>query len=595
MSSLGIKVRKLNPPLKEIYSKEGNPQEESDASRALKYFVTDPDGSIYAIRPVVPELFSALLKARYSRSSLSAKQLLWREFVSKKEGIPWEKIDSLKIELDTVFNFEKAEEVAERILLQYGDDSVFELGGGHLFMDRISQIAAKAVEDIRIGISPLEKSTRYVIFDQKDSSGDYSFFKDPKILSSKHKASYLKINRECFELYTKLVASLMKYYREQIPIENENFPNFSSKNKPTKFSDLTDEKSIKAAQTAYNASIRAKACDLARVALPASTLTNLGLYGNARSFGYLFTKLISSNIAELNMIGEEGKKEMEKLLPKFFDVVDNKHGLAYQDYLRKTDQAISTLSKKLLKGIKPEKTERVTLVKMDPDLEVNIAAALLYPYSNLPLRQLLRLIKKMGKVEQGAILHESLRFRENRRHKPPRAFEIAGYELIFDILGNFGIFRDMHRQRMLTQQRQFLTTEHGFDMPSEFSAIGLEKDFAKLMERINAVFKTTSEDFPLEAQYICVFGNYTRWYMGMNLREAFWVTELRSVPQGHLSYRTIAQDMFIQAQKVYPFLKDLKPAQGQHVDMSDRSANLERMEAMQRIQTKLATIESKYS
>src|SRR4029079_16590052 len=97
-----------------------------------------------------------------------------------------------------------------------------------------------------------------------------------------------------------------------------------------------------------------------------------------------------------------------------------------------------------------------------------------------------------------------------------------------------------------------------------------------------------------EAQYVTTLANYTRWYMGMNLREAFWVTELRSVPQGHFSYRTVAQDMFLKASERYPFLKDLKEMNEEYVDMSDRSKNLERMEAMQRIQTKLAAIENKY-
>jgi thymidylate synthase ThyX len=594
-SSLSVKSRKLNPPLKEVYSKDGIKKEEVAAEQAMDYFVTDPKGAIYAIKPIVPELFSALLKARYSRTQLSAKQLLWREFVGGKENIPWKKIDGTLRDLNKVFNFEKAEEVAERILLQYGDDSVFELGGGHLFVDRVSQIGVKAIEDVRIGLSPLEKSTRYVVFDQKDATGDYSYYKDPKILSSKHKSLYLKIIKESFELYSKAVAALLDHYKKAQPIEFLDFPDFSKKNALTNFKELKDERSIKAANTAYNASIRAKACDLARVALPAATLTNMGVFGNARAFGYLFTKLLSSELAENQMIGEEGKREMSKILPKFFDIVDNNYGLAFQDYLRKTDLAMSKMAAKVLKGIKPDKAERVELVQMDPNLELNIAAALLYPYSNLPLRQIIKVIKKMGKKVVEEILHESLKYRTNRRHKPPRAYEIAGYELVFDITGNFGIYRDLERQRMLTQQRQYLTTELGFDMPEEFKEVGLDGELNTLMARVDKAYKTLKKDFPLESQYVTTLGNYNRWYMGMNLREAFWVTELRSVPQGHLSYRTIAQDMYLKACKVYPFLKDLKVGKDQYVDMSDRSKNLERMEAMQRIQTKLAQIEDKYS
>lgn len=595
MKKLVKQTRVLNPPPPEIYSKENNPQEELEARKAMKRFVTNLDGSTYATTPLVPELFTALLKARYSRTDLTAKQLLWREFVSKKSGIDWVTINKGLKELSETFNTKKAKTVAERILLQYGDDSVFELGGAHLFLDRISMIAAKAVEDTRIGLSPLEKSTRYVVYDQKDTSDDYLFFKDPKLMSSKHKNLYLKITRNAFEVYIKHVKILLEYYKKQIPVASQEFPDLSKKGKLTSFKDLKDEKSIKAANMAYNASIRAKACDIARVSLPASALTNMGDFGNARAFGYLFTKLAVSGLAELNTISFEGTRELKKLLPKFLDVVDNSHGRTYQKYLKQTDAVLKKRAQKLLKGLTPEKVDRVELVKLDANPEINIAAALLYPYSNLPLKQILRVIQMGGlKLAQG-ILHDSLKFRTNRRHKPPRAFEIAGYELVYDILGNFGIYRDLHRQRMLTQQHQAYTTDHGFDVPMEFKTVGIDKELIDLMNEVKLAHDKISQDFPQEAQYVSTLGNYTRWYMGMNLREAFWMTELRSVPQGHFSYRTIAQDMFLKAQEVYPFLKDLSFEKGEFVDMTDRSQNLERMEAMQKIQLKLAQIEEKYS
>ncbi|MBI3485630.1 FAD-dependent thymidylate synthase [Candidatus Daviesbacteria bacterium] len=595
MIDLVKKTRQLNPPLKEKYSKLDDPKEEIEAKKALTHFVTDVNGAIYATTPLVPELFSALLKARYSRTELSAKQLLWREFVANKEGIDWQKILEGREALDSALNFTKAEGVAERILLQYGDDSVFELGGAHLFLDRVSMLASKIIEDARVGISPLEKSTRYVVFDQKGINGDFSFFKDPEIMESKFKDLYLKVNRECFEVYAKAVAIFLEYFQKQIPIEKEQFPDMSDENRLKKFGELKDEKSIKAAQVAYRFSVRSKACDVARVLLPASAFTNIGEFGNARAYGYLFTKMASLNLAEMQMISFEAVRELKKILPKFFDIVDNAHGSSYQGYLKKTDGSLRKKAKELLKGIKPEKVDRVELIILPQDPEITIAAALLYPYTNLPLKQVLSLVKKINKTKIGEIIYDSLRFRTNRRHKPPRAFELPGYELVFDILGNFGIYRDLHRQRMLTQQRQHLTTEHGFDMPLEFEENNLDKEFEQVMSSVKKAHDKIDFSFPDEAQYLTTMANYTRWYMGMNLREAFWLTELRSTPQGHFSYRTIAQDMFLKASKVYPFLKNLKAMNTHFVDMSDRSKNLERMEAMQRIQVKLAAIEDKYS
>lgn len=596
MNELAEKSRKYNPPLKEVYSATGDKTEERRAKAAMERFVTDPEGAVYALTPYVPELFAALLKARYSRTELSAKQLLWREFVSEKTDIPWKKIDQGIEALQKVFDYQRAEAMAGRVLLQFGDDSVLELGGLHLFFDRVSQVAAKVIEDSRIGISPLEKSTRYVVFDQKGPDGDYAFFKDLKLMDSSHRDLYLHTNRNCFEFYTESVARLQDHFRAQIPLESQQCPDLSQPGLPlVSFTGLKDEKSLKAARIAYNQSIRSKACDIARVLLPASTLTNIGEFGNARAFGYLMIKLLSSPLAEMQMLGSEGIREMKKILPKFFDVVDNNHGEDYQKYLRQTEATLRTRTNELLKGVTPEESQRVALVEMDKNPEINIVAALLYPYTDLPLQQLVNIVREMNPTLAGDILHDSLKFRTNRRHKPPRAFEVAGYELVFDVIGNFGIYRDLQRQRMLTQTRQLYTTDHGYDMPLEFAEVGLDTKFRQLMDQVKSAHDNIGKDFPLESQYVTSLGNYMRWYMGMNLREAFWVTELRSIPQGHFSYRTIAQEMFVQAQKRYPFLKDLKAGQQQYVNSEDYSKNLERLSAMQNIEKKLAQIEEKYS
>ena len=265
---LAEKAREYNPPLPEQLSSSGDPEEEAGAREAIEHFVTDPDGAIYATTPYVPELFAALITARYSRTELSAKQLMWREFVGKKDGIPWGEIDQGMNALRGVFNYDRAEGLAERILSEYGDDSVFELGGAHLFLDRVSQIATKVIEDARIGISPLEKSTRYVVFDQKGPDGDYSFFKDPRIMESGHRAVYLDSTRACFEFYAESVGALQSHYRGQLPIESQQFPDLSVELQPGErapmipFSDLRDDRSVRAARVAYNASVRAKACDL---------------------------------------------------------------------------------------------------------------------------------------------------------------------------------------------------------------------------------------------------------------------------------------------------------------------------------------------
>ncbi|MDO8429335.1 MAG: FAD-dependent thymidylate synthase [Candidatus Daviesbacteria bacterium] len=595
MSNLIKLTRSFNPPLKQNYSSTGSFQEQKAAERAIQYLVSDPQGSVYLTTPMVPEILVSLCMARYSRTELSAKELLWREFVGNKRWIPWKTILKGKESLDKMFNLQKAQEVAERILLQYGDDSVFELASVHLFFDRISMPAAKIIEDIRIGLSPLEKSTRYVVFDQKDSSGDYSYFKDPKIMESKHKDLYLLAMRKSFEFYTEVVSSFQDHFKKQKPLEKEEFDDLSKSGTRVAFSKLTDERSIKAAKSAYTRSIRSKACDVARGLLPAATLTNVGVSVNARALGYLLMKLSASSLAENQMLGFEGLRESKKILPKFFDVVDNPHGLAYSEYLRKSEIEMKSVARKLLQGVKKEPAPMVDLVEMSQDCEVNVVAGLLYPYANLSLRQILKIVKKLSQVKRGEILHRSLKHRKDRRHKPPRGFELGGYEIVFDILSNFGAFRDLHRHRMLTQQRQAYTTEHGFDMPDEFLEIGKSEGFLEVMNMMNEARSKVARDFPEESQYLTSLAHKVRYYFGMNLREAFWLTELRSVPQGHFHYRTIVQEMYKLAMKKYPFLKNLGFGDGQFVNMDDHRQNLERMAAMQRIERKLAELEQKYS
>ncbi|MBI4038090.1 FAD-dependent thymidylate synthase [Candidatus Daviesbacteria bacterium] len=598
MNELVERAKFYNPPIKEQLSFSGDPEEETAARVAIEHFVTDPDGPFYAFTPYVPELYAALIIARYSRTDLSARQLIWREFVAHKKDIPWEVIDGGMEALRVIFDYRRARSMAERVLNQYGDDSVYEMGGVKLFLNRVSQPAAKVIEDARIGISPIEKSTRFVAFDQKGPDGDYAFFKDPRIMDSDYRELYLESSRACFEVYARSFAALQNYFQKQIPIESQSFSDLSSdlEEKPQiPFGDLKDERSIRAARTAYRQSIRAKACDVARVLLPASTLTNIGESGNARAFGYLMTKMMAHPLAEMQMIASGATVQLKKVLPEFFEVIDNDKGEAYQTYLRQTEAALQRRAKELLTGIKPDESSRVELVKMDPNPEINIAAGLLYPYARLPLRQLIDILRGADPSIVGDILHDSLRLRTNRRHKPPRAFEISGYELVFDILGNFGIYRDLQRQRMLTQQRQAYTTEFGYDMPVEFEAIKLEREFAETMGKMGYAYNMVAPDFSEEAQYLTTLANYMRWYMGMDLREGIWVTELRSIPQGHFSYRTVAQDMAIQAQKIYPFLASLQQGSEQFVDMTNRRQNLERMEAMKRIQRKLAEIEERFS
>ena len=229
----------------------------------------------------------------------------------------------------------------------------------------------------------------------------------------------------------------------------------------------------------------------------------------------------------------------------------------------------------------------MVLVDYDEDAEAKAIAAMLYPYSHLTLTQLRDLASTMNGGERQKIIREYLGRRENRRHKAGRALENVYYT--FDILGNYGLYRDLHRHRMLTQERQELSTMHGYDVPAELREAGLADKFEKCMQEADSAYRQIAKDMPKQAQYVVPLAYKIRWYVKLNLREVFHFTELRSVIQGHVDYRRIAQKMYLQVKEVHPSLVE----QMKFVDMSE-GGRLERLDSEKKTDAKTRELEKKY-
>jgi hypothetical protein len=184
----------------------------------------------------------------------------------------------------------------------------------------------------------------------------------------------------------------------------------------------------------------------------------------------------------------------------------------------------------------------VTLTDFDPDGELKMVAAALYASSPLPDDQLLEVAREMSLEERAAVLGAYVGDRENRRHKPGRAFERTSYR--FDLLCDYGAFRDLQRHRLLTLEWQPLTPDHGFEIPPEVEATGADGDWNDVMERSAALFEDLREAGVGEAaQYAVSMAYRIRFYMDMNAREAMHLIELRTTPQGHPVYRRVCQEM----------------------------------------------------
>jgi thymidylate synthase ThyX len=533
----------------------------NEEKEILKPFFTNLDKPVFALINL-PEVVKGALFSRYSRSTKSLRRTLLDEFIKAPE-MGFKEIVGFQTGQggDQIVAIKRAEEFYDRILVGFGDDSVSELGGAHLAVENISNIATKVIEDSRIGISPLEKSSRYVYFNEK-VDGQYRYYKDPDVMDSKFSDLYVQACDFLFDTYAKLIDPMTKFVIERFPQEEG------------------------VSERAYAAAVRAKVCDIIRVLLPVGTLTNVGLFGNGRAFEYLLTKMLAHPLKEMPVLAMSMHQELSKVIPSFVKRAVSQYGIDTKQYLTETRMEMEKLAQEILaKENIPEKPH-LTLVKWDSEAEIKVVAAMLYPYSHLPMGKLIELVKQMTEEQRKNVIREYLSRRTNRRHKAGRALENTHYT--FDICANYGIYRDLHRHRILTQERQDVTVRNGYDTPKELVEAGFQKEYDEAMTACKDAFEQMFPAFPKQAQYLVAMGFRLGWYFTLSLREVYFLTELRTGPQGHADYRKIAQQMFTDVKGIHPNLVEFI----KFVDMKDYP--LGRIEAEKKIDKKMEELKKKY-
>jgi len=501
-----------------------NYEEFTDAQlKILNKYVTNTTGHIFVLKNL-PEVIKGALFSRYSRSNLGLRSLLLKEFVSNEEEASFASIvgepegEGQAHASAQAAAIRKAQNFYDRILDGYGDDSIGELGGAHVAIENVSMLAAKLLEDSRIGGSPLEKSTRYIYFDQK-VQGEYLFYKEPVLMTSAFRDLYINTNNYLFETYSKLIPPMTA---------------------------IIEEKTIKdptVSKAAYTAALRAKVLDCLRGLLPAGTLTNMGIYGNGRFFDQIIHKLHVSNLVEMQDIGKRLYDELEKVIPSFIRRAEVNHH-THQKFAQFNEAMISDLT--LVTEHNEEAVEMngqpgVKLIDYDTDSVAKVAGALLFSYCNKSLSDLCNHCNSLSEEELARILDAGCGARENRRQKSPRALEHANFT--FEIIADFGVYRDLHRHRMLTQERQLLNCDYGFYIPPEIIGTAIELEYTNAMYKAKEAYDQIASDLPEEAQYIVPMAYNVRWYFHVNLRALQWLCELRSSAAGHPGYRFVAQMM----------------------------------------------------
>jgi thymidylate synthase ThyX len=477
-----------------------------DERRALAPYFTDLDGPVFALRNL-PEVVKGALFARYSRSAKSLRRLFLDEF--------FEQVGPAANAAEV--GVERADRLYQRVFEEYGDDSVAQLGGAHLACEDASNILTKVLEWGRL-MAYLEQSTRYIAYNDR-CGGRWKYLVPAELERSDLRARYVACLDRAFEAYARWIEPMEAYFRTRYP------------------KDPADPDGV------YKRTIRAKALDALRGLLPAATQSSVGLFGTGQAYEALLLRMRVHPLEEVRRYADLMLAELRKVIPSFLQRVDRAdRGGRWSQYLRETHAVTEALAQRLLSGAEIERRPEVVLTDYDPEGELKVVAAALYAVSDLPDDQLLRVVRQMSDDQRREILRTYVGERANRRHKPGRAFERTGYR--FDVLTDYGAFRDLQRHRLLTLEWQPLGPQHGYGVSDEIRDAGALADWTRVMDESAGLYAALrAAGLPQVAPYAVSMAYRVRFYMEMNAREAMHMIELRTAPQGHPSYRRVCQQM----------------------------------------------------
>jgi thymidylate synthase ThyX len=479
-----------------------------DAARLAPYF-TNTDRSVFALVNL-PETVKGALFARYSRSPKSLRRLFLDEFHEEVGGHAPEPV---------AVGLARAERLYQRVFNEYGDDSVAQLGGVHLAVEDASNILTKVLERGRL-MAYLEQSTRYIPYTER--RGDAWRYLVPAELDGHPlRQRYLETMNAAFEVYARWIDPLRMWFERKYP------------------------KTASDSDAVYRAAIRAKALDTLRGLLPASTQSNIGIYGTGQAYETLLLRMRAHPLAEVRATADAMLIELRQVIPAFLTRVDEpERGGRWTQYLADTRARTEEMAARVdaTIGRTGGSDGEVTLTDFDPDGETKVVAAALYAGSSSGDAAVLDAVRRMAVSERTAILEAYVGDRGNRRHRPGRAFERTSYR--FDVLTDYGAFRDLQRHRLLTIEWQALSPRHGYVEPEAAVDAGAGADWREVMDRSAELYEAIVDAGLVGvAQYAMSLAYRVRFVMDMNAREAMHVIELRTAPAGHPAYRRVCQQM----------------------------------------------------
>jgi thymidylate synthase ThyX len=476
-----------------------------DERAVLSQYVTSVDGPVFALSGL-PQVTAAALFARYSRSAKSLRRLLLDEFLV---GATASGLDVPAADIGRA----RASDLFGRVLAEYGDDSVAQLAGVHIACEQVSQPLAKAIEWGRLA-GYLEQSTRYIPYtDRRD--GMYRYHVDPALAASPASTAYVAAMDGLFDTYCSLLEPLREHLDRSLPAEED--------------------------AAARRRAIRALALDLMRGLLPAGTVSNVGVFASPQAYEQMVLRLRAHRLPEARAYAELIAVELQKVVPEFLTRLDRPdRGGVWVDYLADTAAALDAAAVEVAPAFEPS-SHGVRLVDWTRDGEDRILAAALLPHTEATFEGLLDTVRGLSAERRAELFAAAAGERGNRRHRPGRGFEHCDYT--FEVVSDYGAFRDLQRHRMLTITWQPLTPALGYEVPRTVQEAGVGARWRAAVEKAEAAHELLVEEFPEQAQYLVTLGHRLRYVIRMNAREAIHLIELRTSPQGHPHYRRVGQEM----------------------------------------------------
>ena len=523
-----------------------------DEAVVLRRYFTNLDLPVFALTNL-PEVVKGALFARYSRSAKSLRRLFLDEFVGELDMTG-------DLTVDATMGLSRAEDLYQKVFFEYGDDSVAQLGGVHLACEQSSNLLTKILEWGRL-MAYLEQSTRYIAYDTRLGNGRYRYYRDPHVLKSAHGTRYVGDMDRMFDTYAEL-----------LPVMNAHF----AKVHPQQAGD---------SDFVWRQAVKAKAFDALRGLLPAASLSNVGIYGTGQAYEQLLIRMRAHPLPEAREYADMMLVELRKVIPSFLTRVDlPARGTAWSEYLSTNRASMEELADKMFGHHEVEARGAVTLVNWDPEAEDRMIASMLYPYTDVADDVVFARVRQMSSAEKVSVVKAYVGERANRRHRPGRALETVWYR--FDLLTDYGAFRDLQRHRMLSLEWQPLSPLHGYEVPEPVADAGYKDEFDLAMERSASLHDDLLDEFPNQAGYAVALAYRVRYSMTLNARAAMQMLELRTERQGHPSYRKVCQQMhtLIGEQAGHHAVAEMMS----YVDHEDY--DLERLESERRAETRRAGV-----